>query len=811
MKKLIGSTLATIALALTANATTNLFEPFAYADGTLTNVSVNAWNAHSGGGSGSIQVSGTKIILNTANAEDVSRAVTPGTVFSNATLYGSFTLNMSVLPTANTYFAHLSKDSTTFRARIFSSISNATAGSFRLGIANAAATPIIIGSDLSTGTDYKVVYRFIGSTNATLWIAPTSEASVVNRADATDAAPIGSYWTTNTSFRQSAGMGTMTISNLIIGTTFADVQTVGGPPSISGLVAISIAANTNTGPLPFVISDVETATNLLTVAATSSNPTLVPNAPANLAFSGPNTNTILTVTPAATQEGTSTIEVVVTDLDGKKATNRFVLTVGSPSISAIANKTTPSGTPTTVNFWVNDRETAPGSLTVTATSSDQGVLPDASIGVENLGSTNRALHITNATAGFAVVTVTVSDSPGPFSIPTTFILTASPDNGILLAEDFGYADGSIITNSLASAPHNWASHSGTTGQVQVASGKLELSNTGSEDVDRWFTNNPVASTSGQLIYTRMVINVSTLPTANGVGEYFTHIYGFSGAFRARVFCATNGAASGKYRIGISSSSFTPGVVPQDVGTNENHVIISRYNTATTESTVWVDPTSESSTSANSTDLSPPSAAYGIAFRQQTGMGGMSVDDLLVGSTFNQVLLVLASTNANLASLTLSSGTLSPAFDSNTVSYAASVSNATASITVTPTLAQANATNQVRVNGGLYSGVVSGSPSGALALNVGANTVDVKVTAQDTTTIKTYTVTVTRAVPPPTPETITNTVSGGDLILSWGQTNWSGVLSGTNITQLTTTNLGVTSPYTNLISGPQTYFRLFFAP
>jgi hypothetical protein len=40
-------------------------------------------------------------------------------------------------------------------------------------------------------------------------------------------------------------------------------------------------------------------------------------------------------------------------------------------------------------------------------------------------------------------------------------------------------------------------------------------------------------------------------------------------------------------------------------------------------------------------------------------------------------------------------------------------------------------------------VTSGSPSGAISLVVGTNTITVLVTAQDTTT-KTYTVTVTRA-------------------------------------------------------------------
>ena len=77
-----------------------------------------------------------------------------------------------------------------------------------------------------------------------------------------------------------------------------------------------------------------------------------------------------------------------------------------------------------------------------------------------------------------------------------------------------------------------------------------------------------------------------------------------------------------------------------------------------------------------------------------------------------------STDANLGNLTLSVGALNPVFAGSTTSYTASVANAVDSITVTPTAAQADATIQVRVNGGSYAGVASGSASGPLALNVG---------------------------------------------------------------------------------------------
>ena len=90
-------------------------------------------------------------------------------------------------------------------------------------------------------------------------------------------------------------------------------------------------------------------------------------------------------------------------------------------------------------------------------------------------------------------------------------------------------------------------------------------------------------------------------------------------------------------------------------------------------------------------------------------------------------------------MTISAGTLTPAFASGTLSYTASVSNATTSITVTPTVADATAT--VKVNG---TTVVSGNPSGPIALAVGSNVITTVVTAQDGTTTRTYTVTVTRA-------------------------------------------------------------------
>ncbi len=126
---------------------------------------------------------------------------------------------------------------------------------------------------------------------------------------------------------------------------------------------------------------------------------------------------------------------------------------------------------------------------------------------------------------------------------------------------------------------------------------------------------------------------------------------------------------------------------------------------------------------------PPSAAPTNTSASITG----------VTSFANDWTLAEGNSNADLSDLSLSSGTLSPAFASATTAYTASVANAVSSITVTPTAA--DATSTVTVNG---NPVPSGVASGSIALSVGDNVITTVVTAQNATTTKSYTVTVNRA-------------------------------------------------------------------
>lgn len=112
-------------------------------------------------------------------------------------------------------------------------------------------------------------------------------------------------------------------------------------------------------------------------------------------------------------------------------------------------------------------------------------------------------------------------------------------------------------------------------------------------------------------------------------------------------------------------------------------------------------------------------------------------------------------DARLSNLSISSGSLSPTFNGCSFSYSASLS--TSSIRIIPTVASADAT--VTVGG---SAVVSGQPSGAIALNAGSNTVLLVVTngAQSTTTTLTITYGEAPAVAVLAPTSLTGT--GGTL-------------------------------------------------
>ncbi len=97
-----------------------------------------------------------------------------------------------------------------------------------------------------------------------------------------------------------------------------------------------------------------------------------------------------------------------------------------------------------------------------------------------------------------------------------------------------------------------------------------------------------------------------------------------------------------------------------------------------------------------------------------------------------------STDATLSGLTLSDVDFGT-FSSDTESYTASVAYSVSQTTVTPTVNDSGADYFIKLDGVTDA-------DGTVSLAVGENVITVEVTAEDDTTTKTYTVTVTRASP-----------------------------------------------------------------
>jgi hypothetical protein len=144
-----------------------------------------------------------------------------------------------------------------------------------------------------------------------------------------------------------------------------------------------------------------------------------------------NASGTLTFTPAANANGTATVTVVATDTGGTansgvatSAAQTFTLTVtavnDAPTLTSIANQTTMSGTATAaLAFTVGDAETPPGSLDLSATSSNLAFVPNANIVFGGSGAA-RTVTVTPVAGQSGTVTITLTASDGSLTSNTSF-------------------------------------------------------------------------------------------------------------------------------------------------------------------------------------------------------------------------------------------------------------------------------------------------------------------------------------------------------------------------------------------------------
>jgi len=211
--------------------------------------------------------------------------------------------------------------------------------------------------------------------------------------------------------------------------------------------------------------------------------------------------------------------------------------------------------------------------------------------------------------------------------------------------------------------------------------------------------------------------------------------------------AYNGGGSGSATVNIKTVAKGPqltGLIvggaalsPKFAGDTLNYV--ASVPPGTTSTTITPTAADAGSTiTVNGTPVTSGTASAAIPLSP----GGNTITTVVTApggapqTTYTVVVTRAALSDANLASLDINYGALSPAFDPATTDYTDSVQYDVTSVRVTPVTSDPGAT--VTVNG---TPVASSTRSPAFPLNVGNNTISVVV--QNGTTAKTYTVVVKR--------------------------------------------------------------------
>ena len=287
-------------------------------------------------------------------------------------------------------------------------------------------TPVLIGfivGDVETPAASLTLSAASSNTNlvpvANIAFAGTggSRAALI-----TPAADLSGVTTITVTVTDSGG-GTASDSFLLTVTSVNDF------PVISDIPDQVTDEATPTPPVAFFVNDLAGAA-LLTLSASSSDPTLVPVS--GIVFGGTGTDRTVTITPAANRSGRVTITVTATDTGAGPGTasDSFVLTVNpvndAPTISDAADRIIDENTATgPIALLVGDVETPAANLNLSATSSNPNLVPNGAIALGGSGS-NRTVVITPLPNrfGIALITLTVTDGDGANAIDT-FVLTVN--------------------------------------------------------------------------------------------------------------------------------------------------------------------------------------------------------------------------------------------------------------------------------------------------------------------------------------------------------------------------------------------------
>ncbi len=668
MKKVI-IVLTILAGAVVGTQASFFNESFNYPDGGIVANSAGVWVINTGT-AGSCLVSNQMLQISSSRTEDIAHQFSPAYSSSTGTdnIYGRFTFMCATntLPTASgTYFFGFASTAPSFyMARTWVNTTNldgvttAPDGQFYIGVGNsrpassgAWPTNGQLNTLLTSNVWYTVVVRHCLTNGLdTIWVGTdptTMTEGGTTSATATDAPSATSNTVSYVNFRQAGGEGYLQIKNLKVGATWDDVFFA---PEISAIPNQNIPRGGSTAALPFTVGSSTVAANLLTVTATSSNPTLVPDGSPNIVLTSDagGTNRTITVTPASTQQGSAVITVTVSDGSDTSSTS-FTVLVGAPVMSPIAEVVVHTNTIIPpIPFAVFDAENDP--ITFSVVSAYTNLIKSENIVISGSGP-GYTVTLTPQAGIYEWARITIYASDGYSTNSTSFVLTVAPKLGPVFSDNWLVYTNWDVPQALQLAKDYlgnytpWVTASGTIYEIQVTNDLVYLVSTNTQDMAATLTNNlggaygtPYYTSNCVVFYSTFPLNLSDLPTYSG--EYFYHLKNgntLTTGFSDKIFARTNGAAAGKYRLAVANfAGSASATFPLDLDPGTTYTVVTRYNSTTGNSVLWVNPYSELSRSAAATDNPSPTYIGSVGLRQASDYGNLTLGALKIATAWDEL-------------------------------------------------------------------------------------------------------------------------------------------------------------------------------
>jgi hypothetical protein len=330
------------------------------------------------------------------------------------------------------------------------------------------------------------------------------------------------------------------------------------PPTLNVIANLTISedAPQQTVNLAGITSGGEVQT--LTVTASSSNPTLIPNPTVN--YTSANTTGSLTFTPVANANGSAIVTVTVNDNAGSNNvfSRTFTVTVNAvndqPTLNGLGNLTiNEDASAQTVNLSgigtgaANETQT----LTVTATSSNPSLIPNPTVSYTSPNTTG-SLSLRPVTNGFGTATITVTVNDGGSANNTvvrTFTVTVNPVND----------------PPTLSAIGNLAINAGAGLQT------VNLAGVGTGAANETQTLTITASSSNPGLIPNPTVNY-TSPNATGTLT-FTPVAGMNGSSTVTVTVndggSSNNIATRTFTVTVNSAPTISPIANQTISVNSN--------------------------------------------------------------------------------------------------------------------------------------------------------------------------------------------------------------------------------------------------